>query len=61
MCRPHVAVEEREQPLRLDELNAVIGAEVAALIVPPVDIALGVALLGIDDESACPLGELDRM
>jgi citrate lyase beta subunit len=36
---PQIAVEERDQPPGLDELDAVIGAEVAALVVPPVDVA----------------------
>ena len=55
---PHVAVEERDQAVGLDELDAVIGAEVAALVFPPVDVTLGVALIGIDNERFLPLGQL---
>ena len=54
----HVAVKDRDEALGLDELDAVVGAEVAALVLPPVDIARGMALLGIDNERLLPLGQL---
>lgn len=45
-----VAVEAWDQLLGCDELDAVIAAEMATLALPPVDIAFGMALLGIDNE-----------
>ncbi len=49
------------QPLELDgveEFDPVIAAEVLALVVPVVGIGLRIALLGVADEGALPLGEL---
>ena len=57
MGRPHIAVEEREQAFGLDELHTIIGAEMPALIVPPVEIAFRVALLRIEDEGFLVGGE----
>ncbi len=52
-----VAIEQRDQPLGLDEFDTVIAAEMPALVVPPVGIADRVALLRIGDERTGALGE----
>ena len=50
MGDPEAAVEAWDQQVGIDELDAVIAAKMPALVVPPVGIALRMALRRIDNE-----------
>jgi hypothetical protein len=57
MREAEIAVDEQEKLVGVDELDAVVTAEVAALVVEPVRIADRVAFLGIDHERGFAFGE----
>jgi hypothetical protein len=58
MREPKVTVDKRNELLSVDELDAVIAAELVALVVVPVRIADRTAFLGIDHKRTVALGKL---
>ena len=57
MRAAEVPVEQRDEPLGVDEFDPVVTAETAVLVVKPVRIADRVALVGIDYERTVAVGE----
>ncbi|CEG10577.1 hypothetical protein BN961_04017 [Afipia felis] len=58
MGEPEVTIDEREDLLGIKEFDAIVTAEMAALVVKPVRVADRMTFLGIDDERAIALSEL---